>query len=401
VDNVTHALAGCLMGAGALAAITRRGTAITPAIRRTTIAVGIIAAEFPDSDLVYSGDLLGMGQLAYPLHHRGHTHTFVFALVSAVAIWGVARLLSRTARPRAVSGPLLWLALAGTLSHIVLDWTNNYGVHPWWPLDSGWFYGDAIFIVEPWLWVVALPPLYFLATQGVARALFVLAALAILAASWFLGQVPRPVAAVVTIGLVLWTLLNAVATNTARLTLSLVGWIAIEITFFATTRSARREIQRVVGPTFVDVVVTPTPGDPFCLRALVVTADATTYAVTSATITPLPAVRGASACTGPSRTPPQGDPVGRPSTPTIQWNVSWRRQLAELRDLVATNCRAAAAMQYIRVPQWRTNTDGSVELYDARYGDGSFASVTIPLDPDPCPRFVPGWTPPRQNLLGP
>lgn len=387
------------MGAGALAALARRGTAITPAIRRTAIAVGIVAAEFPDSDLVYSGDLLGMGQLAYPLHHRGHTHTVVFAIVSALAIWGIALALSRESRARPTARALLWLALAGTVSHIVLDWTNNYGVHPWWPVYSGWFYGDAIFIVEPWLWVVALPPLYFLATGRVTRALFALAAVAILAASWFLGQVPRPVAAVVTIGMVCWTLVNARATHTTRLALGVLGWIAVEAVFFATTRTARRQVIRAVGEDFTDVVLTPTPGDPFCLRALVVTADRATYVVTSATVTPVPAVRGARRCTGPSRTPPLGDPDDRPSTSTIQWHLAWRRPLAELRDLVATHCRAAAAMQYIRVPQWRRNADGSTELYDARYGDGSFASVTLPRDATPCPRFVPGWRPPRQDLL--
>ena len=387
------------MGAGTLAALARRGTAITPAIRRTTITAGIVAAEFPDSDLVYSGDLLGMGQLAYPLHHRGHTHTIVFALLSAVAIWALARAVSREARSREVSSVLLWLALAGTLSHIALDWTNNYGVHPWWPVYSGWFYGDAIFIVEPWLWVVALPPLYFLATGRVARALFLVAAVAILAASWFLGQVPRPVAAVVSVGMLVWTLVTARATSGTRLTLGILGWVAVEGLFFATTRAARREVIRAVGPTFVDVVITPTPGDPFCLRALIVMSDRTAYVVTSATVTPLPRVRGGSRCTGPLRTPPQGDPDARPSTATIQWNVSWRGRLAELRDLVTTNCHAAAAMEYIRVPQWRTNADGSIELYDARYGDRSFASVTIPSTPTPCPRFVPGWRPPRHDLL--
>lgn len=399
MDNITHALAGCLMGAGALAAMARRGTAITPTIRRTTIAVGMVTAEFPDSDLVYSGDLLGMGQLAYPLHHRGHTHTVVFALLSAVAIWAVARAMSRAARDREVSGVLLWLALAGTLSHLVLDWTNNYGVHPWWPVYRGWFYGDAIFIVEPWLWVVALPPLYFLAVGRVTRALFVLAALAILAASWFLGQVPRPVAAVVTLGMAGWTLANARATPRTQLALGVLGWLVVEGVFFATSRTARREVVRAIGPTFVDVVITPTPGDPFCLRALVVTSDGANYVLTHASVTPFPAVRGAPHCSAPARTAPVGDPDGRPSTATIQWQVSWRARLAELRDLVATNCRAAAAMQYIRVPQWRRNTDGSIELYDARYGDGSFASVTLPRDAAPCPRFVPGWRPPRQDLL--
>lgn len=388
------------MGAGALASITRRGATITPGIRRTTIAVGVIAAEFPDSDLVYSGDLLAMGKLGYLLHHRGHTHTVLVALLSAFAIWGIALALSRESRAHPVARPLLWLALAGTLSHIALDGTNNYGVHPWWPLDNRWVYGDAIFIVEPWLMVVALPPLYFLASGRVTRALFVLAALAILAASWFLGQVPRPVAAVITGGFMAWTFVNARTSHMRRLLLGIVGWVAVEGAFMITTGAARRTLAAAVGPTLVDAVVTPTPGDPFCLRALVVTADGGDYAITSATVTPFPAIRGARACTGTPRTPPEGASTSRPSTDHIQWEVAWRGDLGALRSLVASNCHAAAAMQYIRVPAWRPNADGSVELYDARYGDGGFASVTIPRDPTPCPRFVPGWTPPRRTMLG-
>lgn len=400
MDNVTHALAGCLMGAGALASLPRRGATITSGIRRATIAVGVIAAEFPDSDLVYSGDLLQMGKLGYLLHHRGHTHTVLVALLSAFAIWGIALALSRESRPRAVAIPLLWLSLAGTLSHLLLDGTNNYGVHPWWPLDNGWVYGDAIFIVEPWLMVAALPPLFFLATGRITRVLFVVAALAILAAAWFMGQVPQSVAAVITGGFILWTVLSARTTPMTRLMLGIVGWFVVEGVFLVTTTAARRVVAGAVGPTLVDAVVTPTPGDPFCLRALVVTADGSDYAITSATVTPFPAVRGARACTGTPRTAPKGGATDRPSTDRMQWEVAWHGDLNALRTLVASNCHAAAAMQYIRVPAWRPNADGSIELYDARYGDGGFASVTIPADPAPCPRFVPGWTPPRQALLG-
>ena len=40
------------------------------------------------------------------------------------------------------------------LSHIVADAWNSYGVHPFWPFDNHWYYGDAINIYEPWLWVI-------------------------------------------------------------------------------------------------------------------------------------------------------------------------------------------------------------------------------------------------------
>ena len=48
-----------------------------------------------------------------------------------------------------------WLlaSVPGLYSHVFLDYLNNYGVRLLTPLDWRWFYGDAVFIVDPWLWV--------------------------------------------------------------------------------------------------------------------------------------------------------------------------------------------------------------------------------------------------------
>jgi inner membrane protein len=35
-----------------------------------------------------------------------------------------------------------------------MDWTNNYGVRPLLPWSGRWFYGDLVYIVDPWLWLV-------------------------------------------------------------------------------------------------------------------------------------------------------------------------------------------------------------------------------------------------------
>ena len=42
----------------------------------------------------------------------------------------------------------LYACLAG-LSHILLDFTNNYGVRPFWPFSEKWYSWDIVFIVEP------------------------------------------------------------------------------------------------------------------------------------------------------------------------------------------------------------------------------------------------------------
>ncbi len=35
-----------------------------------------------------------------------------------------------------------------------MDWTNNYGVRLWLPWSSQWSYGDMVFIVDPFMWVL-------------------------------------------------------------------------------------------------------------------------------------------------------------------------------------------------------------------------------------------------------
>ena len=36
----------------------------------------------------------------------------------------------------------------------MLDWLNTYGVRLLMPFDGRWFYGDALFIVDPWVWLL-------------------------------------------------------------------------------------------------------------------------------------------------------------------------------------------------------------------------------------------------------
>jgi inner membrane protein len=62
----------------------------------------------------------------------------------------------RTARPSTVPLNIPWLLVlcyAGVLSHVGLDFLNNYGVRLLAPFDWRWFYGDAVFIADLWLWL--------------------------------------------------------------------------------------------------------------------------------------------------------------------------------------------------------------------------------------------------------
>ena len=49
---------------------------------------------------------------------------------------------------------LLLLSFIAILSHPILDGLNTYGVRWLMPFSGRWFYGDTLFIVDPWVWLI-------------------------------------------------------------------------------------------------------------------------------------------------------------------------------------------------------------------------------------------------------
>ena len=122
--------------------------------RKTALATLTLtlAAEAPDLDVLsrFGGPAFGFA------HHRGFTHSFLGVPIDAAAVVVFVYLIWRL-RGRKVKDPnlpprwgllFIYACLAG-LSHILLDFTNNYGVRPFWPFYEKWFSWDIVFIVEP------------------------------------------------------------------------------------------------------------------------------------------------------------------------------------------------------------------------------------------------------------
>jgi inner membrane protein len=412
MDNVTHALAGCLLAAATVTLVERRrradpATTSSPppaGLRSAATLIGILTAELPDADLLYAGPVLGMGELGYLLHHRGHTHTVLFALAGALLVWAAAIGLRPALREPATRTAMLGLALAGTLSHILLDFTNSYGVHPFWPVDNRWFYGDAVFIVEPWLWIAALPPLLVFSRSTAARVTYALALAAILVAAWLVSMVGRDVAIALTAGAALWLAAVRTAPAPRRIAMGGLCWLAVETVFFGASAAARGVVRDATGTTLRDVVLNPAISNPLCFRALVVETEGSLYRVSPAAVAPFPWLRDVSACGAPGGNSRMVLPSVHTSTPRITWGSEWRAPVQELVAMASGNCEIAAALEFIRVPVWtRSGTGtGTIELSDLRYGEGrgSFASITASERPTTCPAHVPGWIPPRRDIIG-
>lgn len=117
----------------------------------------MIGANLPDVDAfayVFASDLDALS------FRRGWTHGIlamaVLPAVLAGAMLAFDRLVRRRLRPERPAarwGPLLALSALGVLSHPLLDFLNTYGVRLLAPFSWRWFYGDALFIIDPWAWI--------------------------------------------------------------------------------------------------------------------------------------------------------------------------------------------------------------------------------------------------------
>ncbi|MGA9671263.1 MAG: metal-dependent hydrolase [Terracidiphilus sp.] len=183
MEPVTHFLTGACIGRAGLNRKTAYAT-----------LTAVLAAEAADIDVLW-----GLrGQVEELKHHRGITHTFVAAPVVAGVVVGLVALLHlwwdgrrkrrlaamtldpdapihRKLQPKTIHwGWLYATALIAALSHLLLDWTNNYGLRPFFPFNPRWYAGSFMFIAEPVLWA-----LFFLA----------------LAVPWLLGLVAGEIGA--------------------------------------------------------------------------------------------------------------------------------------------------------------------------------------------------------------
>lgn len=163
MEPVTHLLTG--------ACLSRSGLNRKAAYATLTM---VIAAEFPDIDTLWSlrGPIEGFQ------HHHGITHTFLGLPFEAALLVGGVYLYHRWRLTRAAraavskpqqphrakpltAAPVRWgvlygLALIALLSHLLLDYTNNYGLRPFFPFNDHWYAASVVFIFDPVMFLLLL-----------------------------------------------------------------------------------------------------------------------------------------------------------------------------------------------------------------------------------------------------
>ncbi len=175
MEPVTHFLTGACLGRAGFNRKTAYAT-----------LTAVLASEAADLDVLwgFAGPVEGLK------HHRGITHTFwavpVVAGVVVGAVWlfhqwsetrrrrkidaaAQGSALNKTANatsspptaPHSQLPPVRWgwlylTAFVAALSHLLLDWGNNYGLRPFFPFNPHWYAGSFMFIAEPILWALFL-----------------------------------------------------------------------------------------------------------------------------------------------------------------------------------------------------------------------------------------------------
>jgi inner membrane protein len=387
MDNITHSIIGFGVGELVHRSLPREADDASQRVRHRLLLVSCaLASNFPDLDLFLTRLL--PDPLGYLLHHRGHTHTALLALPQALLLgallwlcWPAARALlksSRTARWGLAASIAIGFAL-----HMLMDYTNSYGVHPWYPFSGRWFFGDMVFIVEPLFWVAIGTPMALIMRWRFARWLGfagLFAALMFFASRGYLGG-PSVAALLLALGVS-------------------IGFIAVQ---GAASQLGRRLIVSALhhadsSSRVLDVAMTAYPSQPLCWSYITVESHeaAGSYRLRRGVASVAPTWLGPLSCPAAL----VESQSGRALSPSVMQFETKEGSLAQLRALKNGNCQADAWLRFSRAP-WLDMTKG--ELSDYRFAltpRGNFTTLHI-VPAVACPEAVPGWGYPRQDLLSP
>ena len=379
-----------------------------PRTRAVFMAVGVIAANAPDVDLFYTGII--EEPLGYLLHHRGHSHTLPGLAALGILIWSMTRLVPTAWRAaRGSESRVILLIAVALISHLLMDTSNGYGTHLLYPLSSRWVYGDAVFVLEPWLWAILGVTIAVNAGRR-GRVVVALMTVFLISALAYVGLLPIGVVAMM-LGVVTAAAAGVRTWDRKRRAFAaLLVTAAIFLTMAGVSRLVKREAGRAAAVLergeLVDIVTDANPGVPWCWAVLTLqrAADPTdTLVARRATLSLLPRVWPAASCASARlaarwSTAPELEERRRAVTSdAIVWHRVWRIDVEQLRALDAGNCRVRAWLQFGRVPHVERGF-----IHDLRFENPigqNFTPMVVDDGSRGCPKYLTHWELPRRGVL--
>lgn len=406
MDNLTHSLVGLALGELTHRLLPAEAAPAGASTRRRLLLTGAaLASNFPDLDLVFTS--LAPAPLGYLLHHRGHTHTLLYALPQALlllaALWlcwpGARALLRSSASARR---GLAAATLLGLLLHFGMDALNVYGIHPFAPFDPRWYYGDMVFIIEPVFWLALGTPLAAHVANRSRRRLLLGLLLAVPALFTLKGFLQWGSL----LGLAMVWSLALVLTRRLGERAALLAGVALTGCFVllqgALAERARGALTAVLGQddpgaAILDLPLSAFPANPLCWGVIAITHEGRDgpdgYRIRRGVLSLAPGIVPPASCP-----PAIGGVRVAPGAGAVAWAWEERGSVASLRARRA-DCRFDAWLRFARAPSL---ADGAAT--DVRFGPlGATNFSTLPIVPNtvqPCPYKVPEWGYPRADLLG-
>jgi inner membrane protein len=372
------------------------------------MVTSIIANNFPDLDLMVTAFM--DPQLGYILHHRGHTHTLAFTLLQPLLILGFLRLYQRWKGTSWSKEDWHWffgLAFFGGMMHLGMDSWNVYGVHPFWPLNNHWYYGDFVFIIEPLFWMTLIPWLYSKMQNRWSRnLLFFFYTIGLSALFFVYFTTPWYPLLVLVLGLSYGLFIHKQTNSARQAWLSLAATMLVFCALLGSSIWLKNMLRKALHQQdphekIADIALISYPSNPFCYQWISVGyhKKSRDYIMRKGIFSFFPQLL---------QCPQFGSETTAHLTPSseslrtqfgglVGSQKVFRRPLQELRALKG-HCQLDAAMQFIRTPSWKLSPHShSFYIGDLRFDRRKahdLAEFEFPLTPQTCPPLRPPWVAP-------
>lgn len=396
MDNITHTVIALVAGDAVHNATNPRQM---PSLERRSLFLlsSVMANNLPDLDVFFAKTLpVPLGSL---LHHRGMTHTLIMVLPQAVLITLILLLLRGSILSKRLS-LRDWLlagftAILGICLHVFADSWNSYGVHPFYPINNNWYYGDFIFVVEPLFWAIG-GAWILLELSFWWRLLFFAAFSFFIGYGYNLEALDKnSIIVLVTILLSLTLILGAISTSRRA-----IVTIAVSILLLCGFHSQSYKVKEMIKQEYekhklsppLDVATSPSAGNPFCWTVFAASKEHDRFVIRKASISLWESYYSAESCRFLDKSSSSVTTVT--NTAEILWFREFQTPLAAFK-IYSSDCFFRDWLRFARLPFIFKSRAQDVRF--SGRGTSNFSELAL----QPGRKYlagIPPWNSPRKDL---